>query len=243
MARRTLLVALAASAAVVSSGFAAGSPKELPKLATRSPSHNVVPRGANPRPLRVGTYKASLFPLPLQVSVPTGWRGGQGRSRQGRGRKKFRGTYGWIVLCQGSSTRTRGAITVVTAYGRTPSLAAVVRSLRTRGRGATYEATTPVKVAGYSGSQFDGRVDGRSHVFVPFSPRLRQAVFYPDAFEFDKGEVFRIIALNVRGKTVVIFIENAALPPDQFPSFVTAANQILASLRFPASRGRASVAP
>jgi len=42
-----------------------------------------------------------------------------------------------------------------------------------------------------------------------------------------------VIVLNVRGKTVVIYIENVALPANQFPAFLTKANRILGSLRFP----------
>lgn len=45
----------------------------------------------------------------------------------------------------------------MTAYARTPSVAATVTGLRTRGHGATYEPASPVKVAGLPGVQFDGQ--------------------------------------------------------------------------------------
>jgi len=45
--------------------------------------------------------------------------------------------------------------------------------------------------------------------------------------------VFRILTLDVRGKTVVVFLESAALATERFPVFLDSANQILGSLRFP----------
>jgi hypothetical protein len=208
----------------------AASPQELPTLAERSARHDVTPHGDGPQVLRSATYTAKVFPISLRVSVPDGWRGGQGQSRQ------FKGTepaLGWIVLSQGTAAKAQGAITIVTAYGRTPSVGAVVAKLRSGGHGATYGPITPAKIAGFSGKQFDGTVDGQGHVFIPFSPRLHAATFYADAFAFDRGEVFRILTLDVRRKTIVVFLENAALPADRFPAFLTSASQIVSSLRFP----------
>jgi hypothetical protein len=89
-----------------------------------------------------------------------------------------------------------------------------------------------VKIGGFAGTQFDGSVGGQGHVFIPFSPPQHVAAFYADAFAFDPGEAFRILVLNVRGKTVVVFLESAALPPERFPAFLTTADEILGSLRF-----------
>ena len=47
------------------------------------------------------------------------------------------------------------------------------------------------------------------------------------------GDVFRVIVLDVRGKTVVVFVENAALPEERFPAFLEQATRLLESLRFP----------
>ena len=124
-----------------------------------------------------------------------------------------------------------GAIFAITSYGRTPSVAATVDGLRSRGSGAAYQPSTPVKVAGFSGTQLDGTVVGQSHVFVPFSPPAHRAAFYPDAFKLRHGELFRIVVLDIKGKTVAFFIENAALPAAQFPSFLNTANQVLGSVR------------
>ena len=40
---------------------------------------------------------------------------------------------------------------IMTAYAATPSVAATVSGLRTRGHGATYQPTSAVKVGGFSG--------------------------------------------------------------------------------------------
>ncbi len=185
--------------------------------------------------LRAGvTYQASTFPLALRVTPPdSAWAGAQWKSEllgfRGGGRPYF----GWVAIGTGNaySGGPPGLIVIMTAYARTPSVAATVASLRTRGHGATYEATSPVKVAGFSGTQFDGQVVGRNHVFVPFSPR--PVNHFQDAHFLGQGEVFRVDVLNVRGKTVVVFVESGGLPAEQFPAFLTKADRILKTVRFP----------
>jgi hypothetical protein len=233
MHRGKLITVVGCSALIVAlvSPALAASRRELPILSERSARHDVTPRLDGPRPLQRGTYAAKLFPLAVRVTVPAGWRGGQGQSRQfGRRSPGF----GWIVLSQGPVARAQGAISVVAGYGRTPSVAAVVAGLQSRGHGASYEPTMPVTIGGSPGVQFDGRVDGAAHVFIPFSAPRHVATFYADAFTLDRGEAFRIIALNVRGKTAVVFIESGALRAQRFPAFLESAGQILESLRFPA---------
>ena len=97
----------------------------------------------------------------------------------------------------------------------------------------TYGRATRARIAGFPGWQIDGKVFGRfGHVFVPFSPKTAGAS-PPDSYKLDKGERFRIIVLDVRGKSVVLLLESLKLPADQFPAFLTAADQILESLEFP----------
>ena len=48
----------------------------------------------------------------------------------------------------------------------------------------------------------------------------------------DQGEVFRITAIDVRGKTALIVEENFGLPVDEFPNFLAEAETLLGSLRF-----------
>jgi hypothetical protein len=198
-------------------------------------------------PLHNGTtYQASLFPIPLRVRVPTpGWLGVQWKS----GSDYFRGggppNYGWVHFARGSTSGIpQGLISIMTAYTRTPSVGRTVSVLRTRGHGATYGPASPVTLAGFTGIQFDGRITGAKnvdhtgHFFIPFSPVSHAAKYYPDEYAV-YGDVFRVLVLDVRGKTVIVYIENVALPPQQFPAFLTKAEQILGSLRFPAGAKRA----
>jgi hypothetical protein len=67
----------------------------------------------------------------------------------------------------------------------------------------------------------------------PFSPRSTVAKWYPDNYGMGQGEVFRIVVLDVRGKTIVVYLENAKLPADEFPDFLTRADTLLKTLRFP----------
>ena len=239
---RKTLIACAVAASLIG-GLAmpalAANPRELPKLDSRSGRNDAygldAPRAAGaydlrPPPLRAGTaYAAGLFPLALRLTTPGGsWLGGQGQSFKTEGQRPL---FGWIELLSSPAGRPRGAIFAVTAYGRTPSVAATVNGLRSRGAGAAYQPATQVRLAGFSGTQFDGMVVGESHVFVPFSPPAHVATFHPDAFKLNRGEVFRVVVLDVEGKTVVVFVENAALPAERFPAFLNLANRILGSLR------------
>lgn len=192
-------------------------------------------------PLHAGvSYRASQFPLAIRLTPPEpGWSGTQWRS----GDEYFRGGgpphYGWVHVGRGSPTGIpQGLISIMTAYAATRSVAAITGVLRSRGHGASYEPSTQTTLAGYQGIQFDGQIvgaknsDHAGHFFVPFSPTSHAARYYPDEYPV-YGDVFRVIVLDVRGKTVVIYIENVGLPPALYPSFLTKAEAILASLRFP----------
>jgi hypothetical protein len=218
----TALVCAAAAVCLTSAAVAAGNLTELPKL----PNNDV-----NPPALKAGvTFQASSFPLAMRATAPDAtWFGGQGKIVT-----KKRGSFGWVEFLQSPPASPRGAISMITSLDATPSVAATVAQLRTGGSGATYQATVPARLAGFSGRQFDGQVVGKNHIFVPFSPLSHAATFHPDAYKFDRGEVFRIIVLDVRGKTVVLLLENVALPADQFTAFLsTAASRLLGSLQFP----------
>jgi hypothetical protein len=229
---RTIISAVAAVLACCVLAVAAaanGTPRELFRNAFLAPSGHVAKLAAGV------TYKASDFPLPIRVTSPDGsWGGAQWKSDSSFQRMKSTVApfYGWVTFEQHDTHAAQGAITIMTPYGSTPTVAAMVAGLRTRGRGATYEATSPVKLGGYSGVQFDGQVVGKEHVFIPFSPKSTVAKWYPDNYGMGQGEVFRIIALSVRGKTVVVYIENARLPADQFSAFLTRAATLLQTLKF-----------
>ena len=144
--------------------------------------------------------------------------------------------YGWVSFGQGSgASPPRGSVVISTSYGSTPSAATAVNRLRTGlpRNEATYRPTTRTRLAGFYGYEFDGQIVGQRHIFLPFTPPGGAAGGGPDAIEFEHGWVFRIIILNVRGKTVVVYIANVALPANQFPAFLTKANRILRTLAFP----------
>jgi hypothetical protein len=231
---RTIILAFVAAlgCSVIVGAAAAAAPRELFRNAFLTPSGHVANLAAG------ATYKASDFPIPIRVTAPDGaWGGAQWKADSSFQHKRSTVPpfYGWVTFEQHDPSPAQGAITIMTPYtSPTPSVAAMVAGLRTRGRGATYEANSPVKVAGYSGVQFDGKIVGKEHVFIPFSPKSTVAKWYPDNYAMQQGEVFRIIALDVRGKTVVVYIENAQLPADQFPDFLTAAGTLLKTLKFPA---------
>lgn len=228
LARIGILAALAAGLSSLAASAAATSSK-LPEL----PVSDLLTPAGKLTTLRSGvTYQASQFPFALRLTSPDGsWSGAQWKSESDRygGGPPF---FGWVAVGRVPPLIPRGLILIMTAYARTPSVAAMVAGLRTRGVGATYEAKSPVKLAGFSGIQFDGQVVGTRHTFVPFSPRSHGAKYFPDAYFMNQGEAFRITVLNVRGKTVVVFIDSGALPADQFPAFLIKANEVLRSLRF-----------
>jgi hypothetical protein len=222
-----LVAVLACSALVVTA--AGGTPRELYRNAFLTPAGHVAKLAAGV------TYKASDFPLPIRVTSPdASWGGAQWKSDSSfqHAKSTVAPFYGWVTFEQHDTHAAQGAITIMTPYGSTPTVAAVVTGLRTRGHGATYEANSPVKLGGYAGIQFDGKVVGKEHVFIPFSPKSTVAKWYPDNYGMGHGGVFRIIALNVHGKTVVVYIENAELPADQFEEFLTRAATLLNTLRF-----------
>jgi hypothetical protein len=212
----------------------------IPKVPDIPQSYLFTPGGST-SPLHAGVaYRASLFPLAIRVTPPSpNWLGAQWRS----GTDYFRGGgpphYGWLHFGRGTPTGVpQGMISFMAAYAPTPSAAATVNVLRTRGHGATYEPTTPTTVAGFSGLQFDGKIVGAKnydhigHFFVPYSAKSSAAKYYPDEYGV-YGDVFRVIVLNVRGKTVIVYIENVGLPIDQFPVFLTKAEQLLSGVTFP----------
>jgi hypothetical protein len=124
---------------------------------------------------------------------------------------------------------------ILTGFSRVPSVAATVANLH-RGGGVDYQPTSQVKVAGFSGTQFDGETAGAKHFFIAFTPPSRGAAGSgaADLIEMNgPGHPFRFVVLNVRGKTVVVLLGSLVLSADQFPAFLAKSNGILGSLRFP----------
>ena len=210
---------------------AGGAPQDLPVSNVNTPAGSLTALGSGV------TYQASHFPLGLRVTPPDGsWSGAQWRTTI-RGKPAF----GWAEFGQGPATAPpRGIVQLETAYGPTPSVTATIARLQRGGShlpasnvgGTTFKAVAPVRLAGYTGRQFDGAVWGiYGHTFVPVSATTGGAS-PADAYHLDKGESFRLVALNVNGKTVVLLYDNVALPAERFPAFIASANRLLRSLTF-----------
>jgi hypothetical protein len=239
--------ALVASAALLAATAAAGgAPPDLSKSYLFSPAGMLTPLRAHV------AYQASLFPFPLRITAPDkSWSGSQWKANIFS--PEFLAShnltcpanphvckppyYGWAAIGQTGGPGNhppRSLILIMTGYTRTPSVAATVASLRTRGHGATYEPTVPVKLAGFPGLQFDGQVVGDKHIFIPFTPPTHKATAHADGIEINgPGHGFRFIVLNVRGRTVIVMVSSIVLSVDEFVAFLPQADALLASLRFP----------
>jgi hypothetical protein len=217
---RTALASILAAAAVAATAAAAGA-TELPTL----PNDD-----ADAKPVRAGTtYSAGSFPLALRITPPDGsWLAGQETIVTAK-----RGSFGSVEFMHAPAAAPLGAISMIASVDGTPSVATAVAQLRSA-KGATFGPTTPTRLAGFSGSRLDATVGAKRAIFVPLSPPSHAARYHPDAYVFDAGEVLRFVVLDVRGKTVVLLIENAGLPADRFGTFLDSAGGLLSTLRFPA---------
>lgn len=225
LAFATLLV-LAAARAVGAGAAAGGTPRDLAVSSWFTPAGHV-------SKLAVGiTYQASSFPLKLRVTPPDGsWGGAQWKTATG----KVAPFYGWVVFARGGKPDAPTcAVVLETAFARTASVATTVAGLRTRGHGVDLGASSAVNVAGFAGVQFDVKVTGKRHVFVPYSPPTTASVYYPDSYGVYTGELLRLLVLGVRGKTVVAYIDNVGSPPSAFPACLDKTAEILSALKFPA---------
>lgn len=228
MRRRTGVSALVAVLLCCGASVAAqagGPQRELPK-------NDFLASAGHVGNLAAGiTYTGSTFPVPISVTTPDAtWGGAQWKYDSSFQHKKqtVPPYWGWVTFEQHGH---KGAITIMTAYGHTRSVSAVVKSFETRGHGATYAETSAVKLGGYPGVQIDGTVEGAEHAFIPFSPKTNKAAWYPDAYYLNKGEAFRIDVIGVHGKTIVVYIENLDLAAAQFPEFLTKADTLLKTLK------------
>jgi hypothetical protein len=193
-------------------------------------------------PLHAGTtYQASLFPIPLRVRVPTpGWSGVQWKS----GSDYFRGggppNYGWVHFARGAIGIPQGPdLDHDRLHAHFLGHPNRERAAHARPR-CNLRADLTGDARRLLRDPVDGRITGAKnfdhtgHYLIPFSPVSHAAKYYPDEYPV-YGDVFRVLVLDVRGKAVVVYLENVALPPEQFPAFLTKAGHLLGSLRFPAA--------
>jgi hypothetical protein len=149
-----------------------------------------------------------------------------------------------------------GLVTLEARAGQTGSVAATIQHLHST---PLIQAgpVTPARVASFGGKAFDATIVGidkgnydpnaaRGIALAPFTAN-RHCGYCTDTmhgetqdFKFAaKDELFRIIVIDVRGKTVVIYLESTGSPPkfpatQVFPTFLPYAQQMLATLSLPA---------
>jgi hypothetical protein len=215
------VVAAACAAAIVSSSVA--------RTTADLPTSNLNTHAGRLTSLHSGvSYQASAFPLALRITPPDETWGGAQWTTSSHGHPAF----GWAAFGQGPTNKPpRGVLEIETAYATTPTVASILARLRTAGGGATFGATTRVRLAGFPAWQIDGRVYGKfGHVFVPFTPKTGGAS-PPDNYKLSPGEAFRLDVLDARGKRIVVIFDSDALPADQFPTFLDSAGKLLRSLK------------
>ena len=259
MSRRAVraLLAIACSALAASAVAIAAGPVDLHNGGDH---HAGIGQLGGPTLSPAVTYQASLFPVALRLRPPDGlWGGAQYES----------GRFRFVQFLHRHRTgdpplRGVGYITLEAAKGSTPSAATAIKRLHATPHMAA-GPIKPTRVAGFTGQQFDATMVGSDlnvHADCPgnkkcppetsLAPFLRNyhcgacgdPKFDPrethDVKVATKGQLFRIIAINVRGKTVVIYLESVSGGPKFpattiFPTFLPYANRALAALRFPAT--------
>jgi hypothetical protein len=228
MRRLTFLLAAGAAALVSVLAAAAAGPRDLPMTETFHGNWHTTKLASGV------AYQASVFPIGLRVTPPdASWAGAQWKDATW---PKVAPFYGWAAIDQGGTNPNvppRGEIAILTSYARTPSVAATVATLRTRGRGASYEATSTTTLGGFPAVQFDAQITGKFHQFLPFSKPTSKAEPHGDSYGADQGQHLHIIVAGVRGKTIVVFMNNVSLSADQFPTFLAKADAVLETLKFP----------
>jgi hypothetical protein len=190
-------------------------------------------------------YEAIGFPVRLRFRPPDGrWGGAKFETRGFRfvhlnhlrtGNVPNNGV-GFITLEAGTA-RTASATRTIARLHSTPLIDA--------------GPIKPAHVAGFAGHRFDATITGadpgnRGISLAPFGVN-HHCGYCEDTMRHEtrdvkfagKGSLFRIFALDVRGRTVVIYIESMyadqpKYPPTKtFPTFLPYANKMLATLRFP----------
>ena len=191
------------------------------------------------------TYQASTFPVRITFRPPDALWG----AVQARG-----GSYRFVQLyhrfahdANGKVTNWgRGLITFEAGTGKTRSVAAVAKTLHATALMTPGKITT-TRLAGFRGETFDTTIvgtrpgDAGGIALIPFSGDPRPG---GDHLWVTRGQLLRIIVLDVHGTTVVVYIESndnagnntiaAAQNEHSFPVFLGFVRQMLATVTFPA---------
>jgi hypothetical protein len=222
-------------------------------LYTGAYEHESIGQGNTKAVQRGVAYQANEFPIALRLRPPDDhWRGVQYTS----------GAFRFVQLSHLRTGTTPlhgvGYLTIEAGTGSTPSAATVLRNLRATPHIAEGQ-TKPIRIAGFAGKAFDATIVGtdsppicktircaKGVSFAPFTTN-RHCGFCnhtmhgqtQDVKFAGTGQRFRIIVIDVRGKTVVIYLESVfadqpTFPPAKiFPTFLPYAQQMLANLAFP----------
>jgi hypothetical protein len=201
------------------------------------------------KPLVSGvTYGATLFPLKIRFTATDQlWEGAQFVRTAGlhEGQQRKGGKFAFITLLHKYGHNAQGKVsnwgrgTIVLEAGVAPGDSVQATMTRLRARLSDFQrqsGVSKVSVAGFSGLSYDGRLrdgNGSTHRFVPFSSSDgSQATTDSRKIEtnYGKGEAFRIMVLDIRGKPVVVYLEGETAPPDKFPAFLAFANRLLRTL-------------
>ncbi len=143
----------------------------------------------------------------------------------------------------------RGTITLEASTRATPSVAKTIGRLHATPK-MRVSAIKPVRVAGFRGLAFDASITGKDPdstgiSLTPFTtPRhcgYCEVTLNHEGLDnrfLGKGQLLRIMAIDVRGKTVLIYLESDFPQPHYpaqktFPTFVPYAEKLLATLQFP----------
>ena len=226
---------------IVLSAAAAGGPADL--LNSGDP-HESLGQADGKDLTRGVTYAASTFALPVRFRPPDGrWIGVQQQSRQ------FRFVQLGHLHTGNVPVHGRGTITLEASTDATPSVAKTIRRLHATPN-MRVSAIKPVRIAGFSGLAFNGTITGtdpgnRGISLTPFTTPHHcgycEVTLNHEGLDnrfAGKGQLLRIMAIDVRGKTVVVFLESdfpqPGFPAEKtFPTFVPYAEKLLATLQFP----------
>jgi hypothetical protein len=189
-------------------------------------------------------YTARTFPLSVTVRAPDAlWGGVQLQSGKFRFIQFHHQKVGKVPL------HGWGFVTLETSTGPTPSVAATAQKLHST---PLLEAgpLKAIHVAGFSGKAFDATVSGvdpgnRGISLTPFTTPLHCG-FCEDTLHGETldnkfagdGQLFRIMVIGVRGKSVVVYLESSFSdsttrkhpPTETFPTFLPFAQKLLATL-------------
>jgi len=214
--------------------------------------HESIGQGGGP-PLQHGVvYQASAFPFALRVRAPDElWGGVQHESGRFRFVQLHHLRTGNLPL------HGVGDITIEAAAGSTPSAATTIRRLHSTPHIAA-SSIRAARVAGFTGQTFDAAIVGIDHPpycrthscpghggvsLAPFTTN-HHCGFCTHTMKGEtqdvkfagKGQLLRITVLDVRGKTVVIYVESVfadqpRFPPSKlFPTFLPYARQMLSGM-------------